>query len=395
MNEREAKEKVINAGKRLVESGLIARTWGNVSCRISDSDFTVTPSGRDYLTLTLEEIVTVSISDLSYSGNIKPSSEKGIHAEIYKHNPNINFVIHTHQKNASVISAMGLDSISTDSIILGNEIICASYALPGTKRLRRNIAEALNRSKGNALIMKNHGAICFGKDDEEAFQVASLLEDACEGFILNQYDKVKNKGNFNLDKIKSLEEIRKQGIMNSDISPCFNSERSADGFILHNENKEPIKVKFGEVSSLLPEEAKIHNEVYLKYKNINYIIHSSSPYILTISRYDTRHYPLVDDFAQIVGRRVRTVSNNPLDISGALKNTSAVFIKNKGALCCASSEEDATAIQMVLEKNCKIEIYKDLFGNVKALSWLDSMLMRFVYMKKYSKQINSTKKLRM
>ena len=63
MNEREAKQKVVFAGKRLVESGLIARTWGNVSCRISDSHFAITPSGRDYLTLTPEEIVTVSISD--------------------------------------------------------------------------------------------------------------------------------------------------------------------------------------------------------------------------------------------------------------------------------------------------------------------------------------------
>ena len=374
MNEREAKQKVVFAGKRLVESGLIARTWGNVSCRISDSHFVITPSGRDYLTLTPEEIVTVSISDLSYVGSIKPSSEKGIHAEIYKQKPNINFVIHTHQENASILSAMGLDSISTDSAILGNEIICASYALPGTKKLRRNVSEALSRSKGNALIMKNHGAICFGKDDEQTFQVASSLEDACKNFIIKKFELAGENSTLNFEFL--------------DI--CFNSERTADGFILDAADKEPICVKYGEITSSLPEDAKIHNEIYLKSKNINNIIHAYSPDILTLSRTDTRLYPMVDDFAQIVGTKVKTVSNNPEDIISALKNSSAVMIKNKGALCCAASKQDALAIKMILEKNCKIEVCKVLFKDVKPLSRLDSLLMRFVYMKKYSKQMNKS-----
>ena len=374
MNEREAKQKVVFAGKRLVESGLIARTWGNVSCRISDSHVVITPSGRDYLTLTPEEIVTVSISDLSYVGSIKPSSEKGIHAEIYKQKPNINFVIHTHQENASILSAMGLDSISTDSAILGNEIICASYALPGTKKLRRNVSEALSRSKGNALIMKNHGAICFGKDDEQTFQVASSLEDACKNFIIKKFELAGEHSALNF--------------VFSDI--CFNSERTADGFILDAADKEPICVKYGEITSSLPEDAKIHNEIYLKSKNINNIIHAYSPDILTLSRTDTRLYPMVDDFAQIVGTKVKTVSNNPEDIISALKNSSAVMIKNKGALCCAASKQDALAIKMILEKNCKIEVCKVLFKDVKPLSRLDSLLMRFVYMKKYSKQMNKS-----
>ncbi|MDF2673982.1 MAG: class aldolase/adducin family protein, partial [Clostridiales bacterium] len=105
MNVNAAKELVVKAGIRLVESGLIARTWGNVSCRIDEYSFVITPSGRDYLSLTADEIVTVKISDCSYSGNIKPSSEKGVHAKVYKLYSEANFVIHTHQENASVISA--------------------------------------------------------------------------------------------------------------------------------------------------------------------------------------------------------------------------------------------------------------------------------------------------
>ena len=59
----EAKELVIRGGKILAESGLIARTWGNISARISDDKFVITPSGLAYETLTPGQIVEVNIAD--------------------------------------------------------------------------------------------------------------------------------------------------------------------------------------------------------------------------------------------------------------------------------------------------------------------------------------------
>ncbi|MBR2893750.1 MAG: class II aldolase/adducin family protein, partial [Clostridia bacterium] len=104
----EAKEIVIKAGHELLKAGLIVRTWGNISCRIDDKSFVITPSGKAYDTLTPDDIVLVNIADLSYDGDVKPSSEKGIHASCYELRPDMNFVIHTHQKNASVVSTLGI-----------------------------------------------------------------------------------------------------------------------------------------------------------------------------------------------------------------------------------------------------------------------------------------------
>ena len=398
MNDREAKEKVVNAGIRLVESGLIARTWGNVSCRISDSHFVITPSGRDYLSLTPDEIVTVAIADLSYTGNIKPSGEKGVHAEIYKHDPNINFVIHTHQENASVISTMELDSIKSDldSSLLGSEIICASYGLPGTKKLRKGISEALDRSKGNAIIMMHHGAVCFGKNEEEAFQIASELEEACIHFVAEQYQRLSYEISFDPIKMRRFvfEKIARKwkGDCYELSRPYCNSERTSEGFILHLDNNKMVHVKTGVLGKDLPKEAAIHNEIYQKNKKINYIIHEDSPNILTISRANITLYPLVDDFAQIIGTKVKTVLKTPAKIAHALKNADAVMIGNNGALCCGASEGDAIAVQMIMEKNCKAQICGTLFGEIKPISWLDRNLMRFVYLKKYSKQISNNGK---
>ncbi len=389
MTIQEAKETVVLAGKMLVKSGLIARTWGNVSCRISSSHFVITPSGRDYLSLTPEEIVEVAISDCSYSSSIKPSSEKGVHAEVYKLHPEISFVIHTHQKQASAVSAMMLDtiSVSKDFPSLSGQVICAAYGLPGTKKLRRGVAEALARSKGKAVIMKNHGAFCFGQNYEETFKVAHELESACERFIRNMYAELSKKPDTDFEQIGcfALSKLTGKAVTTTNRGPVLScvSKRTEKGFRLHI-NGESQDYSFEH----LPDypEAEIHHEIYKEHKNIHYIIHTDAPSITAVSCAGIKVRPLLDDFAQIAGISVGNVEMNSKRISAALKNVSAVMLKNNGALCCGSTKGDAEAVSMVVEKNCIALISAALLGKVKPINGFECRLMRFVYLKKYSKQ---------
>lgn len=366
----DAKNTVILAGKKLVETGLIARTWGNVSCRISESHFAITPSGRDYLSLTPDDIVEVAISDCSYTGDIKPSSEKGIHALVYRLHPEINFVIHTHQDNASAISALPIDSIKVLESFssLHGEVVCAAYGLPGTKKLRRNVEKALINSKGNAIIMKNHGALCFGPSYEETFKTAHELELACERFILDQFYNISNQHSTDMTEISeyALSKIAgRQVVINKTTSPfSMDSERGASKL------------------------SEIHKEIYENNSNINYILHSQTPATLAVSCAGIKLKPLLDDFAQIAGISVDNVEIDPYRISAALKGSSAVFIHNNGALCCGFSKSDAEALSMVLEKNCKAYICAALYGKIKPINPFECRLMRFVYQKKYSKLKN-------
>ena len=70
------KNQVIETALKLVELGLIARTWGNVSIRVDHETMAITPSGRRYETMTSDDIVLMNINDLTYVGKYKPSEEK-------------------------------------------------------------------------------------------------------------------------------------------------------------------------------------------------------------------------------------------------------------------------------------------------------------------------------
>lgn len=188
MDIQEAKNKVCEAGRQLLKEGLVARTWGNVSIKVSGTQMVITPSGRKYDELTPDEMVLVDIYTLKYEGKLKPSSELKLHCEVYKTRPHINAVIHTHQMYASIVAAAQQDVVVLDEAhqkILGSKIIkAASYALPNTKKITVETAKAIETS--NAALMSNHGVVCIGKDLEDTFEVARTLEKACELFIASK-----------------------------------------------------------------------------------------------------------------------------------------------------------------------------------------------------------------
>ena len=141
----EAKENIIRVSRELHEVGLLVRTWGNISQRIDDNSFLITPSGIKYEDLTPEMIVKVNIKDLSYEGDVLPSSEKAVHAACYKERPDVEFIVHTHQVYASCAGTLGIRKIVSyfdDEDIF---IPVAPYALPGTDKLAENVAMTIKK----------------------------------------------------------------------------------------------------------------------------------------------------------------------------------------------------------------------------------------------------------
>ena len=120
-------------------------------------------------------------------------------------------------------------------------------------------------------------------------------------------------------------------------------------------------------------------------------MHSDAPDVVAVSQANLTLYPLLDDFAQIVGGKVKTVFGPPAKVANALKHASAVLLGNHGALCCGATAGDAAAVRMIVEKNCKALLCGTLLGKVTPISKVDSQLMRVVYLKKYSKQISANK----
>ena len=179
-----ARERILQGAARLTARGLIARTWGNLSARVSDTQLLITPSGLAYEGLRAEQLVLVNIEDGSYEGSLRPSSERGIHAGAYRLRPEMNFVIHTHPYWASVAGVEGRALTGFFHPLLGKRVPCAAYGLPGTEKLRQAVMEELAAWPDcRALLLRRHGALCLGRDMEDAFAAAEALEEVCEARV--------------------------------------------------------------------------------------------------------------------------------------------------------------------------------------------------------------------
>lgn len=403
-----AKNEVIKAGRLLCEKGLIQRTWGNVSCRIDNNFFAITPSGRDYLSLTVDDIVVVNIHDLEYEGDIKPSSEKGIHAQCYQLRSDVNFVIHTHQSYASFIGLSGGDINHLEgqyAEIIGKHVPLATYGLPGTGKLRDGVAAAVKRSQSKAVLMHHHGALCLGSDLDDAFNVALALENACREELFRKYSSVTSK---TADSFKSLAGFVAGNLMKDTVKeelPAYDSFRE-HGIIrmVPVDGGETVSIDIATGKPLAQEKvcpatAKLHSDIYRKRSDVNAVLHSKETSTLEASKTGLTIKPYLDDFAQIVGINLKCADYDTANIKCSsakavrkLGRRDALLLKHNGAVCLGKSEDEAEAVKLVTEKGCAAFAAAQLYGKENDyIKFTECVLMRVIYKVKYSKKAETNK----
>lgn len=351
-SETEARKLVIEAGLRLLENKLIARTWGNISARISDDEFIITPSGKAYDRLSPSDLVRVRISDCSYSGSIKPSSEKGVHAAAYSLRSHVGFIIHTHQYYASVVAAE-CRSISAAP--------CADYALPGTAKLRRCV-EACIRSNPyeNMFLMARHGTLILGSNMEEAFSRAESLEKISRRLVEGRAGIPDREAASDFDtskiNIKALPFIKV--VSDPYIMECCEKGKTVGSYI----------DDFAQIVG--PDMQVVSTDEWAAER--------------ALLGYSTNQAPK-GFFGKLpmTGALDRMGGQQPALNSTIGRN--AVLVRGVGAVCAGKTKADAEAIAMIVSKNCAAACYVKY---ARPLGIVDARLQRTIYLTKYSKQMD-------
>jgi L-fuculose-phosphate aldolase len=183
------KMEVLETARRIDQRGLVVGTSGNVSQRFREPDgrelVAITPSGRHYDTMRVEDIVLVDMDGQRVEGELAPSIETMLHVGIYKARKTICAVVHTHAVFGGVIAVTGseIPPLLDDQVaFLGGEIKVAGYALPGSLELARNAVAALGSR--NAVVLANHGTVTVGRNLREAFNNCELLEKTARVYVL-------------------------------------------------------------------------------------------------------------------------------------------------------------------------------------------------------------------
>jgi L-fuculose-phosphate aldolase len=175
-----ARAQLVTYSARLLDDGLAVGSAGNMSVRVGDV-VAITPSGIGYADMRPADVCLVTpagteLTDEAGRRNAEtPSTETPMHLAIYAAT-SAQAVVHTHSSEVIALSASRdeLPAIHYQITGLGGPVRVAPYVRFGSAGLAAAAVEALDGR--SAVILRNHGAVTYGRDLAQAYDRALLLE---------------------------------------------------------------------------------------------------------------------------------------------------------------------------------------------------------------------------
>jgi len=221
MNEFELKNLIIDIGKRMWQREYVSANDGNISVRLDEKYFLVTPSGVSKGFMKPEMILKIDkdCNIVSFNKDYKISSEIKMHLLIYKERPDIKSVIHSHPIYSTAFSIAGIElnkCILPESAILLGAVPIAPYATPSTDEVPESILPYIKNT--DVIMLANHGVVTCGQNLIEAyFKLETLEHTAKITFLAMQLGNI----NFlNDEQVKKLMEVREKFGLKNKIIMC-------------------------------------------------------------------------------------------------------------------------------------------------------------------------------
>lgn len=161
----------------------------HLSVRVPGQDaLLILPFGLSFDEITPDNLVKVAFDGTVLESNGGFQINKNgttVHRAVYKNNPDVNCILHTHSTYGVAVSNLESDLLLLDQIAMmfHGKI---GYHKFDTLFINDNAQQQLleDMSGKHSLILKNHGLITVGKSIEEAFWFHYYLETSCKVQIL-------------------------------------------------------------------------------------------------------------------------------------------------------------------------------------------------------------------
>lgn len=174
----------------LYKKNLVVHNFGNASVRIDDNHFTIKPSGMLPDKITIKDMPIIRISDSKQvDGKKKTSVDTPTHLQIYKSFNQIKSVVHTHSKYATSWAQSGksiplLGTTHADYWhkdipnlnFLTKKQVKSDYEKNTGIQIAKLIKKYETPFQCPGIIFKGHGVFTWGKDINNAIEIAEVLE---------------------------------------------------------------------------------------------------------------------------------------------------------------------------------------------------------------------------
>lgn len=175
--ERELRQDIVDIGRLIYQKGWVAANDGNISVRLDPERLLCTPTGVSKGMMHPDDLIISDMKGNKLKGRLERTSEIEMHLTVYGLRPDINAVVHAHPPVATGYAAAGKalrEALLPEVVIALGCVPLADYGLPGTPELIEPMIPLI--PKYEAIMMANHGAVCYGEELYKAFFKMETVE---------------------------------------------------------------------------------------------------------------------------------------------------------------------------------------------------------------------------
>jgi 3-dehydro-4-phosphotetronate decarboxylase len=194
-SESALREKICRVGASLFQRGLTFGSTGNISARLTDGGYLMTPTNAS-----LGDLDPAKLSKLDAAGKLvggeAPTKEAFLHRVMYGERANAGAVVHLHSTHSVAVSCLhGIDHhdclppLTAYYIMRVGRLPLVPYFPPGDEALAHAVEKLAG--KHHAVLLANHGPVVAGTSLDNAVYATEELEETAKLFLLLRGEKTR------------------------------------------------------------------------------------------------------------------------------------------------------------------------------------------------------------
>lgn len=188
MDETRLREEICRFGRSLFERGLTPGSSGNISLRLDDGGWLVTPTNASLGFLDPGRISRLDAAGRSVGGD-PPTKEIPLHSALYETRGTARAIVHLHSTHSVALSMLpeidpraALPPMTPYYLMRAGQTALLPYYRPGDPA----VAEAIRGLAGRyaSVLLANHGPVVAGDTLEAAVFATEELEETAKLYLL-------------------------------------------------------------------------------------------------------------------------------------------------------------------------------------------------------------------
>ncbi|PZM15074.1 aldolase [Rhizobium tubonense] len=188
MSDTRLREEICRYGRSLFERGLTPGSSGNISLRLDDGGWLVTPTNASLGFLDPARISRLDSAGRLLSGD-KPTKEIPLHSALYETRSNARAIVHLHSTHAVALTMLpeidpraALPPMTPYYLMRAGQTALVPYYRPGDPA----VADAIRGLAGkySSVLLANHGPVVAGDTLEAAVFATEELEETAKLYLL-------------------------------------------------------------------------------------------------------------------------------------------------------------------------------------------------------------------